>query len=1233
MSHPFTPQSEHADSFLVVGVGASAGGLEAFTRLVKALPPAPGMALLLVQHLDPTHASMLADMLGRETSLPVLQAADGMSVEKDHVYVIPPDTRMTVVDGLICLNPRGDRNVMHMPIDHLFRSLAATYGPRSVAIVLSGNGTDGTLGIADVRDAGGMAFAQDEASAAFAGMPASAASAAVSVDAVLPPEEIAAALVRLTASLAPESEAGESLSPLFAALRVRSGIDFAAYKPSTIRRRVNRRMTTRGFAKVDELVQAVRDDISEATILTRDLLIGVTRFFRDPEVFERLARTALPGLITERATVDAGLRVWVPGCSTGEEAYSIAIAIIEALGDRAESIPVKILATDVNEESLARARTGLYPENVAVDISPERLRRFFRKADGGYRVSPAVRDLCVFARHDLATDPPFARMDLISCRNVLIYFDAGLQRRVIPLFHYAIRPGGYLLLGPAETVGTFTDLFTSADSEIRLYRRTLSAGNPLPSSTGIRFGTVPTIPLTPSHPQQPVGGLVEIQREADRLLSRYAPAGVVVDDNLTILQFRGETDPFLRHPHGTAGLELLRMAREGLLSDLRDGVAEARAKNAIVRREEVQVRDDNNSSRKVNLQIMPLNGGGDLRCFLVLFEAASSEASATKIRLAESTEADESTVQIAQLRRELEVSREHQQAITEEYEATNEELKSANEEILASNEELQSTNEELQTAKEELQSTNEELRTVNEEQAHRNRELERLNRDLHSLLVGVNVPVVVVGRDLLIRRLTSQAEIMFGLSSAEIGRPLKDACLGIGVPELAITVAKVIDTLQATAFEAQSRNGHWYSFRVRPYETEDYRIDGAVITVVDIDALKSAESVRHDLELKMFQAQKLESLGVMAGGIAHDLNNLLTPVLGYCDLAKSVLSVESPAMNYLGEIDRSTRLAADLVMQILAYSGKSRRELKVVDLSDFVRSHSGLLIRAVSNKAELRLDLATSPLLLEVDPAQLSQVILNLVTNAAESITQGKGTVTVRTTSLFADRTSLVSPYLDASELTEGRYAVLEVADTGSGISEETMTRLFDPFYTTKFTGRGLGLAAVLGIIRGHLGTIRVLSQLGLGSTFRVLLPITESPLISDTATVAKSDDWHGNGRVLVVDDAEPVRQLLTVLLRRMGFEVLQTADGNAAIRVFREHVSEVRAVLLDLTMPEKSGLEVFTELRLIRPDVPILVISGFSEEQASAELGGLKVTGFIHKPFTPGAIRSALKAAISNAV
>lgn len=1378
VSHESLQDAAPVPPFPVIGVGASAGGLEAFGSLLEHLPGQTGLALLFVQHLDPSHKSLLADILSRKTTLVVREASDGMAVESNHVFIIPPDARMTVEQGTIRVQPRGDRTAPNLPVDHLFRSLASEFGSRAVAVVLSGGGTDGTLGVQSIKAAGGITFAQDERSARQIGMPASAVASGC-VDSVLPPEGIARELVRLTSHpyLAASGASAESepeerdqirvdeLAPLLNLLRNVAGLDFSQYKRSTLGRRVDRRMALRGFETHADLLRAVREDPVEREALIRDLLIGVTSFFRDPAIFEALQQTAFPALIRDRSP-EAGIRIWVPGCSTGEEAYSIVISLLESFGESNADLPIKVLATDVNETSLAKARAGTYPENIASDVSPERLRRFFRKVDGQYTISKAVRDMCVFAVHDVARDPPFARMDLISCRNVLIYFDATLQRRILPLFHYALRPNGFLVLGPSESIGTFTDLFAPADRENQLFTRTLAASRfPLPGGGGSGAHAREFGGRLPTEMPADGAGLAEVQREAERILSRFAPAGVLVDDHLTVLQFRGDTSPYLRHPQGTASLDLLRMAREGLLSDLSEGIEAARAGNAPIRRTSIAVINDG-LLRSVDLQIFPLSVGlGGMRCFLILFEetssgiraAAPSRPSSAEISNGTAPTGEAANELISHIRQELEASRDHLQAVIEEYEATNEELKSANEEILASNEELQSTNEELLTAKEEMQSTNEALNTVNDELQHRNKEVGLINDDLTNLLAGVQLPVVMVGRDLRIRRVTVAAKNTLNLLPSDVGRPLRNIRSDLDLSDLESSITRVIDTLDAAAFETQDEAGRWFSVRIRPYVTHENRIDGAVITVIDIDALKRgaqelrdsrdfvtavldsvqtslvvldgefqihtanrsflrtfrfpaegeqsrsiftccagawdvppvhellervradglavddfelvqsfpeigkrtlrlnvrpvasaepvgsrllvaiedvtdrclAESARHDLEVRMFQAQKLESIGVLAGGVAHDLNNILTPILSYADLVKDMLPADSPAQPLLKEVVHSTGRAADLVQQILSYAGMGRFFVSTVDLSQLVQGISGLLEAMIPKTVEIRYELAPEILPVHVDAAQIQQVVMNLVTNAAESLPDGRGTVTIRTAAVTATRDQLSSPYLE-TELVDGPCILLEVSDTGCGMNEEMLSKIFDPFFTTKFLGRGLGLAAVIGIVRGHRGSLSVQSIPGRGSSFRIYLPRSERAVEESPPPAAEASEWRGVGTILVVDDEESIRRMVSALLRLLGLTVLEADDGLHGIEVFGANREQIALVLLDLTMPRMGGLEALEILQKERPDLPVILMSGYGLAEITRISEGRVVAGFLQKPFHRSELCGAIQRALA---
>ncbi len=848
-------QASPVPEFPVVGVGASAGGLEAFIELLENLPTDPGMAILFVQHLDPHHKSQLPEILCRVTNLKVREVTQGMSVEKDHVYLIPPNTVMTLSDGRLTLSPRSAAPGQNMPIDHLFRSLAAIHRNRAIGVLLSGGGSDGTLGFHAIKGEGGITLAQDEASARHVSMPRSAILDG-NVDYILPPGDIARELVRLTrhpyAREAPPpadpllAASNDAIGEALALLRSGTGVDFTHYKRTTIKRRILRRMALRAIERVEDYLRLLRQDPTEVNALYQDFLIRVTQFFRDPEVFDALQDKVFPTLIGSRPP-ESPLRVWVAGCASGEEVYSLAICLLESMESHHKSVPIKILATDLSEEALNKARAGIYLDNIEIDVPPERLRRFFVRVNHHYQICKAVRDLCVFSQHNLASDPPYGHLDLVSCRNVLIYMDAALQRRVLPVLQYALQPNGILLLGSSESVGAMGDLFAVVDAKHRIYSKKPGTTAHLDFSAfaaaeGRRGSS------TREEGSQPWSAL-EVQKEADRLvLGRYAPVGVLVDESMTVLQFRGRTAPFLEPAPGMASLDLFRMLREGLLSEVRAAVNQARVENAFVSRSGLRL-TEGNLAQQVQVDVIPFKvPPAGLRFFLVLFrDVATAEGTPGGVPAAAAPAVGPATPPLQeaanhQLQQEMAALREYLQSVIEEQESTNEELKSANEEILSANEELQSTNEELQTAKEEAQSANEELATVNEELRHRNAELAQVNNDLVNVLSGMNIPIVLVGRDLRIRRFTPLAEQLFNLIPTDTGRPISDIHSNLDLADLPQRIGAVIDTLTPHESEIQDKRGRWYALRIRPYVTLDGKIDGASVVLLDIDRLKSGPS-------------------------------------------------------------------------------------------------------------------------------------------------------------------------------------------------------------------------------------------------------------------------------------------------------------------------------------------------------------------------------------------------------
>jgi two-component system CheB/CheR fusion protein len=833
----------------VVGVGASAGGLEAFSQILRACSEAQHLAIVFVQHLSPNHESALVSLLAVQTSLTVVQAEEGMRVEAGHVYVIPPNVQMEMRGAELHLSPRPAGRSRHTPIDAFLVSMALSVHERGVAVILSGTASDGAAGLAEVKRAGGITFVQSPETAKYDGMPRAAVQTGM-VDLVLPAPAIGAKLAELgarahvpaTAFADDHDVAPEHLQRIYDVLRPVSGVDFRHYKLPTVKRRLFRRMALHRLGDVGEYIRLLESNPNEARSLYQDLLIHVTRFFRDPDSFVGLATHVFPAILEGRPP-DRPIRVWVSGCATGEEAYSVAIALTEFLQKDHPDTRVQIFATDVSESAIEFARAGVYPMSIEADVSDERRRLYFTRVDGGYRVAKMVRDLCVFARQDLTKDPPFSHLDVVLCRNVLIYMDTQLQRKLLSVFHYALNPRGFLVLGQAESVGAQGTLFTVVDKKLRIHRK--KEGPLAPSMT---------FPVDHSAAGLPRGGARNgdgspservLQGEVSRaILDRYAPPGVVVDSDLQIVQFRGQTGAFLEPAPGEASLSLLKMAREGLLYGLRTTLQAARKTRAAVRRTGLQVRSGTRWT-PVTLDVIPLTTAGRLH-FLVLFDGhgpqtpeqrglPAQEADAGPVRGREGRRATQ------MLQRELAASREYLQSIIQELEAANEELQSANEEILSSNEELQSTNEELDTAKEELQSTNEELNTVNEELHGTNDELSRVNSDLINLLASVQIAIVIVSADLRIRRFTPMAEKVLNLIPADLDRAIGHINPNIDCPNLDRLIAESIDNVSVLEREVRDRQGRWLTLRIRPYKDIDNRIDGAVLALFDTDGPKRSE--------------------------------------------------------------------------------------------------------------------------------------------------------------------------------------------------------------------------------------------------------------------------------------------------------------------------------------------------------------------------------------------------------
>jgi PAS domain S-box-containing protein len=829
----------------IVGVGASAGGLEAFTQLLRALSPDTGMAFVLVQHLEASHESMLTKLLSSATKMPIAEVTQGVRVEPNHVYIIPPNADLQISGGMLQIALRKAPKGHHLPIDHFFRSLAEDKGSGAIGIILSGTASDGTLGLKAIKAQGGITFAQDPRTAKFDGMPTNAISAGC-VDFVQAPEAIAAEIGRISrhpyVGTAQLDDAVPALPArddewlrIFRLLKTASTVDFTFYKKSTIKRRVARRMALHKIATLSDYLKYVQSDPDELDALYRDILIHVTSFFREPEVFRDFQARILPRIFSSKPAGEP-FRMWIAGCSTGEEAYSLAICLLEHIEDRAPATPVQIFATDVSEEAIEKARLGTYSVEALSEVTPDRLKHFFTRADGHYQINSSARELCVFARHDITKDPPFSRLDLISCRNVLIYLEPVIQKRILASFHYALKDTGMLLLGKSETLGSYPDLFSVVDRKSKFF---IKKGG-MPDRYDIRPQAFEAhVPREKQNEEEAAG--FDIEKEADRVVwERYAHAGLLVNSGMQILHFRGDTSPYLRPAPGKATFHLLRMLRDELVFELRACIHKARQTGETVRREGIQIKR-NGSVRDINVEVRSLPGpGAGERYFLILFDELTppaAEAPPAKGRRRGTIDNRE----LLKVKTELARTKEYLQSVIQEQESTNEELKTANEEALSSMEELQSANEELETAKEELQSTNEELVTLNEQLQNRNTELALLGDDLNNVLSGVNIPILMLDGERRIRRFTPTAEKLLHLLPGDIGRPLGDIRLSLDVPDLDELISGVIGSGRDVQREVKGTGERWYSIRLSPYMAKGRTIDGVLISFVDIHQLKQIQ--------------------------------------------------------------------------------------------------------------------------------------------------------------------------------------------------------------------------------------------------------------------------------------------------------------------------------------------------------------------------------------------------------
>ena len=893
--------SPPTSDLIIVAVGASAGGLEAYTTFLQNLPIDTGMAYILIQHLDPTHSSLSTELLVRTTEMPVTEVTHNLPVQANHVYVMPPNREMTISQGLLKLTPRLVSRGVATGIDFFFKSLAEDKNEKAIGVILSGTGNDGNAGLQAIKFHGGVTMVQEPTTAKFKEMPESAIASA-EVDYVLPLEKMGTELAILSKNPFlnhPEQFSKSKVKDeIFQLLKSEMGLDFSDYKASTVERRIARRMEVRKITRVKEYFTLLKTNREERKLAYTDLLIHVTEFFRDTAAFETLSKKIIPHLLKQKPPEEP-VRIWVSGCSTGEEVYSVAICFLEYFRKSGKTRPLQLFASDVSEPSLQKARAGIYPKSISNKVSAELLSRYFVEIDGCYKISKQVRDLCLFSKHDLTTDPPFARIDLITCRNVMIYFSSLLQKRIIPIFHFALKPNGVLWLGHSETVGTFEEMFSSIDKPNKFYRKKdFPDGYLRKHFLSNRY----LKPITPSllKPEPATSGnAFSLDKEVDRALLLGSNPTLVINDHMEILQFRGKTNPYVEPPPGRASFNIFKMIRPEILSPLRMSIQFSKKSKKTIVKKNLKLIEDHGKVITFNLRVIPIAMAVPAmeRHYLIQFERVDP-SNGTKEKnskkktslLGVSQLATKNKIlqdKIRNLELELSETQKYQNSLAQDFEGAHEQLATTNEEFQSTNEELQSSNEELETAKEELQATNEELITVNEEFRANNLQLNQTNNDLINLLGSVEIPILMVGADHCIRRFTPNAAKALNLLSSDMGRPLKDISNEFhlsGKPlNLEKIISQVMGELKPTDLEIQDASGHWYRIQVKPYRTIDNKVDGVVIAIVNIDVLKQSMA---GLGVARDQAESLNRSKDMF--LAHAISRAANPPDYYLKLVGDV---------------------------------------------------------------------------------------------------------------------------------------------------------------------------------------------------------------------------------------------------------------------------------------------------------------------------------------------------------
>jgi two-component system CheB/CheR fusion protein len=1181
--------------FCVVGIGASAGGLEACRSFLAAFPAAPGMAFILVQHLDPTHDSLMADLLSSATAMAVVQAEDGMAVRADHVYLIPPGTYLAIGHGRLNLSEPLARHGARLPIDFFLQSLAASVGGSATCVILSGGGADGTVGTRAIKAAGGLVIAQNPSEASHPSMPESAI-ATGAVDLVLPTSSMAAALLHFangvgmsavgTNGLGANWVGPKALSPaapggappaigtadVIALLKSLTAHDFTLYKTGTMDRRIARRMSIAGFGAGDtaRYMERLRVDEEERQQLANDLLINVTGFFRDPKIFELLASTVIPELV---AGADGSIRLWVAGCSSGQETYSLAMLLLERIEAEGAHVKLQIFATDIDAQAVMHAREGVYLGDIEKDVSPARLAKFFTHDEHGYRVSPSLRACVVFAVQDVLSDPPFSKLNMVSCRNLLIYLQPEAQAKIIAIFNFALRTGGFLLLGAAETVTANDRRFEQVSKAARLYKKLGTEVERLPIvAPGTDFMRLRPLAVS-AKPK--AADLSEVCRKL--VLERYAPAAVLVNARLECLYYFGGTDAFLRPAAGPATLDLLAQLPAILRGSVRGAVIRAATADAMIRVEGGRVTRDG-LTRRFNVEIQKVPGKDDN--FLVCF--VSLPAKEPTVSAAAAAAATDAGGRIAALEAELAAAKAELQQAVHGLEQAAEEHNAINEEALSVNEEYQSTNEELLTSKEELQSLNEELTALNSQLQESLERSRMTSTDLRNVLYSTDVPTLFLDEKLNIRFFTPSATLLFHLIPSDVGRKLEDFRGLASDPGLLADAARVLGSGTAAEYEISTEAGTWYLRRIQAYRTYDGVIAGVVMTFNDITERKAAAAALETARLDSEHANLTRSRFLAAA--SHDLRQpLQTMALINGMLAKTV--TESASLKLVGRLDHTMQSITTMLDAMLDINqieaGVVRADVTTVSVNDLLtRLREKFQDQAAAQGTRLRA--VPCSLSIATDAALLEQMLSNLLGNALKYTKAGRVLVGARRA---------------------GAMLRIEVWDSGIGIAADQLKNIFEEYHQVdnaareRSLGLGLGLSIVqrLGHLLGH--KIAVRSKPGQGSGFSIEVPrAPPAPAVNGAAPAAPQPAARAtHTALLVIEDDPDIGQLLNNFLTEEGFTVAVAIDGAAAKALVASGASTPDLILADFNLPgPQTGLAVARDLRItLRQAIPVIIMTG----------------------------------------